>query len=118
MTTGGHVGFLNKYMEDKEKEFLSNIRPEYIELKESGKTLTYGEYHRMRMNSYERRYLAECLDDEAIVYVIKYCMQQEGVEMCGQFETPNGYKGAVLTLYLPELLKRLEDFMVEAKKII
>jgi len=51
-----------------EKEFYSNIRPEILEIYESGREIPLSEWKEMRMNSYEMKLLEPRLSDEAFVH--------------------------------------------------
>lgn len=86
------------------ERYAVHIRPEIAALINRG-NVTYAEYAVLRMNTYERNAMLPALDDRCLVNLTEGHLRQ-----CSQNKryVPTTYDEVVISLIVPELLKRLE----------
>lgn len=100
--------FLKERAEKRKQEFLSHVSPEILKLVESKTVITLQKYQELRMNSYERQMLFPLLDDEALIWLTKHALMQEGKTRVDKFTIPVSYTDAVVRLYIHEIIKRFK----------
>ena len=87
------------------------IGPEVYDLCKRNQTVTYEEYKRLRLNSYERCIVMYFLDDHALEEVTRYYVQNSSHDLAHAFESPNRtpstYDQALVGDIIPTLLGRL-----------
>lgn len=92
-------------MSKHNEEFMNHVRDDYIDLCERGWPIQLEEYQEMRMNSFEREYLLPFLSLEALKWSLENCLKN-----CSHGTSkPSTYDESLQNLYVPELLRRLED---------
>jgi hypothetical protein len=92
-------------------EYFSHIRPEYVTRCDSGVPITLAERREMTANSWEVAYLTRYLDDEALLAAARYAGDNSRwcLSRVTRWAVPTTYDEAVLELYLPRLLSRLDE---------
>lgn len=84
------------------KERLSLIRKEIEELPHKG-LINYETYCSTPMNTYERNYITQFLDDDALIKLGCKCLEQVSCQ-----REPTTYEEAIIHKLFPELLTRLK----------
>lgn len=103
-------GVLWKLSAKFDAEYFAHIRPEYVARCESGIPITLAERKEMRGNSWEVAYLAQHLDDEALLSAARYAGDNSRIclSRATRWDVPTTYDDAVFMIYLPLLLERVE----------
>jgi hypothetical protein len=104
---------IEEFMKKKEAEFMKYVDASVIDRFKEGTPITLEEFHNMRLNSYERKYLFPLFDDELLLWHIEYSLMQEGNRELFKYDLPKHYTDAVLRQYLPELIRRFKNEMAE-----
>jgi hypothetical protein len=94
--------------ETRQQEFLSHVSAVMLQrVKDVSTTgpISLEEYKTIRMNSYEQKYIAPHLSDEALVWKIKNAMDNVAMKV-SDFRVPSTYEEYLLTDGIKELLKR------------
>lgn len=101
------MGYLERYMQTRRDEFMSNVSDEWRRRLECGEPISLQEYMNNRSNSYERTLAYPLLTDEALIHVARYTMANCSIRKPGAYTIPVTYDDLLLVL-MPELLTRLE----------
>ena len=100
---------LRQRMIEKEKEFMSHISDDILELYTKQEPITNKIYQSLRMNSYERRLIHSLLDDETLIKITEYALCQDNHSEAGKFQIPISYTSSIISLHIHELIKRLKN---------
>jgi hypothetical protein len=83
---------------------MENVREEILKLSSRKKKITWKEYQKMSMNSFERDIIRKNMDNDALCRETIWCISN-----CGKsfYSVPSTYDEAVIYTLAPELIKRL-----------
>jgi len=102
------VGYLEKYMQARSDEFMSHIRPAWLERLNSGEPISLAEWQLKTANSYERSLAYSLLTNEALIHVTKFAMANCSIRQPSVYTVPTTYDDLLLVL-TAELATRLES---------
>lgn len=80
------------------------VRPEIVGLATRPEKVTLEEYRALRCNSWEWEALVQNLSDEALAHAVRHCADNCSVARRRPAPT---YNDAIVTVWVPELLRRL-----------
>lgn len=94
--------------ETREKKIRKYCSSAILELVDRGETVTWEQYQKMCMNSYEQYLMHPLLDDEALMNLIEYCIAN-----CEHQRDiiPIHYDEAVIHELTPLLIKRMKELL-------
>lgn len=103
--------FLKDFAAKRREEFMSHVSPEIqTRLAEKPSVIDFLEYKRMRLNSYERKYVYSHLAPDVFLHDVKYCMEQAGVKY-DEYKVHSVYDDHLMQDALPELLRRYQELL-------
>jgi hypothetical protein len=104
-------GMLEQWADERRAKYMAHVRPPYRELFERGQPISmsaWGDLHEeYGMNLWERHLLLPLADDRVLVYLIENAQANAQWRERGEYSDPAiTYDEALITTYLPLLLKR------------
>ncbi len=96
------------YMAEKYRtDFYSHVRADRLLLAERERQVTWEEYNKITMNSYEQKLIVQNLDNEALCKLYGHCAKQ--FRPLGELELASDYNDLVQRELAPLLVERLRE---------
>lgn len=106
----------SKLREIKKARFMENVSEAVQARLADPKPIGIEEYQNLRANTYERRLLAKKYDDSVFLKMMEYSFANSRFHELGEFDIVHTYDHAVISEYLPELLRRFKKLISEEQQ--
>ena len=102
--------FLREKAKQREIDFFLHVQEKtMLRAYQDGSPITLDKYKEMRMNSYDRRVLESLFDDETLLHIIEYALEQEGNTEFYSHQIPSSYTESILRVHIHELIRRFKQ---------